>query len=81
MGNIVEIGWKCGKLRFEWGLELVEKKIKKGLQIIKCLIFNKLNKLPEFVQYKFIHCEKFFLKCIKQGCEYIWKLVKHKNTI
>lgn len=55
----MEIGLKCGKLRFEWGLELVEKKIKKGLQILKCLIFNKLNKLPEFVQYKFNHCENF----------------------
>ena len=35
------------------------------MQIIKCLIFNMLNKLPEFVQYKFIHSEKFFLKVHK----------------
>lgn len=55
----MEIGLKCGKLRFEWGFELVEKKNKKGLQIIKYLIFNMLNKIPEFVQYKFNLCEKF----------------------
>lgn len=53
----MDIGEKCGKLRFEWGLELVEKKTKKDLQIIKYLTINKIIKFSKTVQYKFNQLE------------------------
>lgn len=56
----MDIGEKCGKLRFEWGLELVEKKFKKDLQNIKYLIINKIIKFSKTVQYKFNHFERNF---------------------
>lgn len=63
----MDIGEKCGKLRFEWGLELVEKKIKKDLQNVKYLIINKIIKFSKTVQNKFNHLEINFLKVHKTG--------------
>lgn len=63
----MDIGEKCGKLRFEWGLELVEKKFKKDLQIVNALIINKIIKFSKTVQYKFNHLERNFLKVHKTG--------------
>lgn len=63
----MDIGEKCGKLRFEWGLELVEKKFKKHLQNIKYLIINKLINFSKTVQYKFNNIERNFLKVHKTG--------------
>lgn len=63
----MDIGEKCGKLRFEWGLELVEKKIKKDLQNVKYLIINKIIKFSKTVQNKFNHLEINFLKEHKTG--------------
>lgn len=53
MEKSVDIGEKCGKLRFEWGLEFVEKKFKKDLQNVNALIINKIIKFSKTVQYKF----------------------------
>ena len=63
----MDIGEKCGKLRFEWGLELVEKKFKKDLQNVKTLIINKIIKFSKTVQHKFNHLERKFLKVHKTG--------------
>lgn len=61
----MDIGEKCGKLRFEWGLEPVEKKIKKDLQNIKYLIFNKIVENAKKVQGKLNYQVKNFLKVHK----------------